>query len=181
MTGAQDISSPAVARRRHAQENPDLNRLWEILDQVKDPEIPVLSLWDLGILQNVEKQGDAVTVTITTTYSGCPAMDMIGDEIRQTLEHAGYTDVNVSQRLSPTWTTDWISSEGRRKLLEYGIAPPAEPGSSKSELMGGKTIVPCPQCNSTRTERVSEFGSTACKALYKCLDCREPFDYFKCI
>ncbi len=158
-----------------------MEQLWEILDQVNDPEIPVLSLWDLGILQNIERQGDAVVVTITTTYSGCPAMDVIGDDIRQALQQAGYANVTVKQRYSPAWTTDWISADGRRKLHAYGIAPPAEASSSKNALLGGKPIVPCPLCGSTRTERVSEFGSTACKALYRCQDCREPFDYFKCI
>jgi ring-1,2-phenylacetyl-CoA epoxidase subunit PaaD len=173
--------SPAVAGRQRAQGSPVLKKIWDILDQVKDPEIPVLSLWDLGILQNVEQQGEAIVVTITTTYSGCPAMDVIGDEIRQSLHAAGYPRVTVRQRLAPAWTTDWISEEGRRKLREYGIAPPAEAGNDKSALRAGKLTVPCPRCASTRTEKVSEFGSTACKALYRCQDCREPFDYFKCI
>jgi len=158
-----------------------LAQLWDILDQVKDPEIPVLSLWDLGILQRIEQQGDGVLVTITATYSGCPAMDVIGDEIRRVLQQAGYDRVTVKQQLAPAWTTDWISDEGRRKLQEYGIAPPAEASSKKSELLGGKLIVPCPLCDSTHTERVSEFGSTACKALYHCQSCGESFDYFKCI
>jgi ring-1,2-phenylacetyl-CoA epoxidase subunit PaaD len=179
MTAAAEIS-PAMDWRRQAQGNPVLEQAWDILDQVKDPEIPVLSLWDLGILQNIEQQGDGIVVTITTTYSGCPAMDVIGDEIRQSLQQAGYLNVTVRQRLSPAWTTDWISPEGHRKLREYGIAPPAEAGSKRT-LLGGNPIVPCPQCESTRTEKVSEFGSTACKALYRCQDCREPFDYFKCI
>jgi len=108
-------------------------------------------------------------------------MDVIGDEIRQVLEQAGYGRVTVKQQLAPAWTTDWISDEGRRKLREYGIAPPAEVSSNKSELLGGKLIVPCPLCASTYTERVSEFGSTACKALYLCQSCGESFDYFKCI
>jgi len=172
---------PAMTRRRAARGNPDVEPLWEILEQVTDPEIPVLSLSDLGILQNVERQGDGVVVTITTTYSGCPAMDVIGDDIRQVLHQAGYANVTVKQRLFPAWTTDWISAAGRRKLREYGIAPPAEASSSKSALLGAQPIVPCPLCASTRTEKVSEFGSTACKALYRCQDCREPFDYFKCI
>jgi ring-1,2-phenylacetyl-CoA epoxidase subunit PaaD len=141
----------------------------------------VLSLLDLGILQDVELQGEAIIVTITTTYSGCPAMDVIGDEIRQVLRQAGYTNVVVKQRLAPAWTTDWITEEGRRKLLEYGIAPPAEVSSDKRELLEGKLLIPCPLCGGTRTERVSEFGSTACKAQYRCQDCGEPFDYFKCI
>jgi ring-1,2-phenylacetyl-CoA epoxidase subunit PaaD len=180
MTGSQRFS-PAMTRRRQARGNPGLVQLWDLLDQVMDPEIPVLSLWDLGVLQDVEKLGDAVTVTITTTYSGCPAMDMIGAGIRQVLAQAGYPNVTVKQQLAPAWTTDWISAEGRRKLREFGIAPPAEASHSKRELLGGKLLVPCPRCDSTRTERVSEFGSTACKALYQCQNCREPFDYFKCI
>ncbi|HLF29513.1 MAG TPA: 1,2-phenylacetyl-CoA epoxidase subunit PaaD [Xanthomonadales bacterium] len=180
MTTAAAIT-PAATGRRQARGNPALEQLWDLLDQVKDPEIPVLTLWDLGILQDVEQQGDAVVVTITTTYSGCPAMDMIGDDIRQVLQQAGYANVTVRQRLSPAWTTDWISAEGRHKLREFGIAPPVEASGSKSALLGDKPIVPCPLCASTRTERVSEFGSTACKALYRCEDCRESFDYFKCI
>jgi ring-1,2-phenylacetyl-CoA epoxidase subunit PaaD len=180
MNDAPEIS-PAVTRRRQAEGDPALVQLWALLDQVTDPEIPVLSLWDLGILQNVERQDDAVIVTITTTYSGCPAMDVIGDEIRQVLKQAGFANITVKQRYSPAWTTDWISAEGRHKLREYGIAPPAEASGSKSALLGDKPVVPCPLCASTRTERVSEFGSTACKALYQCRDCHEPFDYFKCI
>lgn len=175
------LISPATTRRQEAQGNPDVEPLWDILEQVKDPEIPVLSLWDLGILQNVERHGDGVVVTITTTYSGCPAMDVIGDDIRQVLHQTGYANVTVKRRLSPAWTTDWISVAGRRKLRAYGIAPPAAASGSKSALLGAQPIVPCPLCASTRTEKVSEFGSTACKALYRCQDCREPFDYFKCI
>jgi ring-1,2-phenylacetyl-CoA epoxidase subunit PaaD len=180
MTASASLA-PAARNRRQAQDDGHLQQLWDLLEQVTDPEIPVLSIWDLGILQNVERDGDAVTVTITATYSGCPAMDMIGDEIRQALARAGYPRVSVKRQLAPAWTTDWISAEGRRKLREYGIAPPAEGAQSKRALLGGDPLVPCPQCASTRTERVSEFGSTACKALYRCQDCREPFDYFKCI
>ena len=173
--------NPAIRHRQQAEDDGRLKELWDLLDQVTDPEIPVLSIQDLGILQNVERHGDAVIVTITATYSGCPAMDVIGDEIRQALAQAGYRQVTVKQQLAPTWTTDWLSAEGRRKLREYGIAPPAEGTHRKRALLGANPVVPCPQCESTRTERVSEFGSTACKALYRCLDCREPFDYFKCI
>jgi len=174
-------ASPAAARRDRAGEDPGLAKLWNILDQVKDPEIPVLSIWDLGILQDVEMNDDDVIVTITSTYSGCPAMDVIGDEIRQALAQAGYGNVTVKRCLSPAWTTDWISAEGRRKLLEFGIAPPAEASCARRESAGDGPMVPCPLCGSPRTRRVSEFGSTACKALYQCQDCREPFDYFKCI
>jgi len=170
-----------MTRRRQAVGNPVLASLWSLLDQVKDPEIPVLSLLDLGILQDVEQQGEAIIVTITTTYSGCPAMDVIGDEIRQVLRQAGYANVMVKQQLAPAWTTDWITEEGRRKLREYGIAPPAESSSDKRELLDGKPLIPCPLCGGIHTERVSEFGSTACKAQYRCRDCGEPFDYFKCI
>ena len=173
--------SPACARREEADANPGLARLWDILDQVKDPEIPVVSLWELGILQNVEQHGDAVIVTITPTYSGCPAMDLIGDEIRLVLADAGHANVSVRRHLAPAWTTDWINAEGRRKLRAFGIAPPQEASSNKSDLLPGGPPVPCPRCRSVHTERVSEFGSTACKALYRCLDCSEPFDYFKCI
>ncbi|MDT8319508.1 MAG: 1,2-phenylacetyl-CoA epoxidase subunit PaaD [Xanthomonadales bacterium] len=178
---APEPSPPAVRHRRQAQDDEVLKQLWELLEQVTDPEIPVLSIWDLGILQNIERDGEAVNVTITTTYSGCPAMDMIGDEIRQALARAGYPQVTVKHQLAPAWTTDWISAEGRRKLREYGIAPPTQGTRSKRALRGDDPLVPCPLCASKHTERVSEFGSTACKALYQCQDCREPFDYFKCI
>ena len=153
-----------------------------LLEQVVDPEIPVLTIADMGILKGVDLAPDgAVTVRITPTYSGCPAMDMIAAEVRRTLADAGIESVTVDQVLSPAWTTDWMTDEGREKLRAYGIAPPAK-GAGKRSLMGmDDPEVACPQCGSTQTEKVSEFGSTACKALWRCTACLEPFDYFKCI
>ena len=150
------------------------------LRQVTDPEIPVLTIQDLGIYQGFELEGDKVIVKITPTYTGCPAMDMISVNVKSAMEDAGYTNVEVKLVLSPTWTTDMISEEGLRKLKEYGIAPPVEKTTDKSYLSDTQKIVPCPLCDSKNTEMVSHFGSTACKSLYKCLDCKEPFDYFKC-
>ena len=156
-------------------------KLWQLLEEVSDPEVPVLSILDLGIVRDVVVEHEQVSITITPTYSGCPAMNTIATDIRLRLLAEGYSNVTIHTQLRPAWTTDWISAAGRRKLREYGIAPPAEASSSKSALLGAQPIVPCPLCASTRTEKVSEFGSTACKALYRCQDCREPFDYFKCI
>lgn len=146
--------------------------------QVVDPEIPVLTIDDLGILRDVRLDGDTVEVAITPTYSGCPAMHAISMEIETALARAGIAPARVRLVLSPAWTTDWLSEAGRRKLLAYGIAPPP-PGSGRRALFG-ESRVACPLCGSTRTETISEFGSTACKSLQRCLDCREPFDAFKC-
>jgi ring-1,2-phenylacetyl-CoA epoxidase subunit PaaD len=159
----------------------ELDRLEALLDQVTDPEIPVISIRELGILRDISLDGDQVTVTVTTTYSGCPAMSTIKADIRQTLSAAGYEDVQVKQSLSPAWTTDWMTIEGREKLREYGIAPPQKSGEGHCAVISPGTAVACPQCGSEDTECISEFGSTACKALYRCLACAEPFDYFKCL
>lgn len=155
------------------------NDIGSILALVKDPEIPVLSIADLGIIRRIEKGEDGhLVVVITPTYSGCPATEVIEADIASMLKLHGISDFDIRTEISPAWTTDWITAEGRRKLAEYGIAPPAN--KSKAALLGHEKVV-CPQCQSSRTERVSEFGSTACKAQYKCLDCLEPFDYFKCV
>ena len=159
----------------------EIERLEALLEQVTDPEIPVVSIRDLGILREISVDGDQVTVTITTTYSGCPAMSEIKSDIRQTLSEAGYTEVQVKQSLSPAWTTDWMTPEGREKLREYGIAPPQKSAEGLCAVASPGTAVACPQCGSNNTECISEFGSTACKALYRCQDCKEPFDYFKCL
>jgi len=159
----------------------DRIQLIEILKGVSDPEIPVLTIEDLGILRDATIDADGkVTVQITPTYTGCPAMDMIRVNVRAALQEHGIDNVEVIQSLNPIWTTDWITEDGKRKLKEYGIAPPVEQTTDKSFINGEKKIVPCPQCESKNTELVSLFGSTACKAFYKCLDCKEPFDYFKC-
>lgn len=156
--------------------------IWRILETVKDPEVPVLSILDLGIVRGVEEQEDSVVVTITPTYSGCPAMDVIGMQIRLALAEAGYKKVQLKQVLSPAWTTDWMSEAGKEKLRAFGIAPPQYQVKSMAglDLFEEEKSVPCPHCGSHHTHRVSEFGSTACKSLYKCDACMEPFDYFKC-
>jgi ring-1,2-phenylacetyl-CoA epoxidase subunit PaaD len=150
-----------------------------LLEEVKDPEIPVISIRDLGVLRGIELNGETVEVTITPTYSGCPAMDVMQFGVEKALRKAGIADFKVKQVLSPAWTTDWISAEGRKRLLEYGIAPP--PHSSDIRALKGKSpAVACPQCGSTDTRLLSQFASTACKALYQCNSCKEPFDLFKC-
>jgi ring-1,2-phenylacetyl-CoA epoxidase subunit PaaD len=153
-------------------------RAWAAAAEVVDPEIPVLTIADLGVLREVDLNDGRVEVTITPTYSGCPAMNMIAVEIELALERAGFRDPRVRTVLSPAWTTDWMSEEGRRKLREYGIAPP--PASNFRRALFGAEQVVCPQCGSRDTEVLSEFGSTSCKALWRCNSCREPFDYFKC-
>lgn len=152
-----------------------------ILRQVSDPEIPVLTLEDMGIIRGVEHDGsENVTVIITPTYSGCPAMDTIEDDIKKVLHEAGLIP-KVKTILDPPWTTDWMSEDGKKKLEEYGIAPPQKGTANKRALFGKNPEVRCPHCKSMNTEMVSQFGSTPCKSLYRCKDCLEPFDYFKCI
>jgi ring-1,2-phenylacetyl-CoA epoxidase subunit PaaD len=155
-------------------------RAWAAAASVVDPEVPVLTIEDLGVLRDVAIADDGtVEVSITPTYSGCPAMTVITLEVELALERAGIADARVKTVLSPAWTTDWMSQDGRRKLMDYGIAPPA-PKASRRALFGVETIA-CPQCGSADTEKLAEFGSTACKALWRCQSCREPFDHFKCI
>lgn len=153
-------------------------RAWDAAASVVDPEIPVVTIADLGVLRDVIVAGDHVEVAITPTYSGCPAMNMIALEIEVALERAGFGRPKVRTVLSPAWTTDWMSEEGRRKLRTYGIAPP-QASNSRRALFGEQSVA-CPQCGSDKTELLSEFGSTSCKALWRCTACREPFDYFKC-
>jgi len=156
-------------------------KAWDIAATVVDPEIPVLSIADLGILRKVDVAGGEVTVTITPTYSGCPAMDAIRDDLYKAFEKEGYGDVHVDLVLAPAWTTDWMTEAGKAKLQEYGIAPPS--GNSRAGGHSGpirlSLAVKCPQCNSLNTRELTRFGSTSCKALYVCQDCKEPFDYFK--
>jgi ring-1,2-phenylacetyl-CoA epoxidase subunit PaaD len=153
-------------------------RAWDAAAQVVDPEIPVLTIADLGVLRDVAVHDGRVEVAITPTYSGCPAMNMIALEIELALEREGIARPVIRTVLSPAWTTDWMSDDGRRKLREYGIAPPVN-GSGRRALFGEQEVA-CPQCGSANTELLSEFGSTSCKALWRCKSCREPFDYFKC-
>lgn len=159
-----------------------INTARRLLDAVCDPEIPVLTIADLGILRAVQwsEADDMLEVVITPTYSGCPAMNTIEHNIRVVLEDGGFDHVKITTVLSPAWTTDWLSESGRQKLEQFGIAPPAEASLDKKALLGEQRAVRCPHCKSTNTQMVSQFGSTACKALFKCLDCLEPFDYFKC-
>lgn len=157
-------------------------RLWDILDDVKDPEIPVLSLVDLGVVRKATLGSDGNPhIVITPTYSGCPAMQVMEDDICVRLQMAGYKGITIETVLSPAWTTDWITAKGRKQLQEYGIAPPEQATSDKNALLGHPKQVTCPNCKSRDTAMLSQFGSTPCKALYKCNDCLEPFDYFKCI
>lgn len=154
--------------------------VWAWLDNVKDPEVPVLSVRDLGIIRAVNISGDGVaTVTITPTYSGCPAMDVIGMNIRMALAGRGFKEVRIEMQLSPAWTTDWMSEDGKRKLKEYGIAPPARVAGILALFEEEKSVT-CPRCDATDTRLVSNHGSTACKALYQCNSCQEPFEHFKC-
>lgn len=155
--------------------------IWKWLEEVTDPEVPVLTIVDLGVVRAVEVKDEKVEVIITPTYSGCPAMDVIGQNIRQTLANKGVKNPKVTLVLSPAWTTDWMSAQGKEKLKAYGIAPPMEESADKMVLFSTPKPVPCPRCNSTHTKLVSQFGSTACKALHQCKDCLEPFDYFKCL
>jgi ring-1,2-phenylacetyl-CoA epoxidase subunit PaaD len=156
-----------------------LARASAVLEGVADPELPFLTLSDMGILRGVRVTADAIEVSITPTYSGCPAMDVIALDITTALAKAGFDNVRINRVLSPAWTTDWLTSAARDKLRANGIAPP-ERAQGKRALFA-ETEVACPTCRSKSTERVSEFGSTPCKAHYRCLSCREPFQYFKCI
>jgi ring-1,2-phenylacetyl-CoA epoxidase subunit PaaD len=155
--------------------------LWHLLEAVKDPEVPVLSVIDLGIIRNVQitAAGQAV-ITITPTYSGCPAMDAISMDIRLKLLEHGIRNIRIQQQLSPAWTTDWMTESGKQKLKAYGIAPPNPKQQFCSTELFAEEAVQCPRCQSYQTELVSQFGSTACKSMYRCRSCREAFDHFKC-
>ncbi len=160
--------------------NEKTQKVWSLISEVPDPEIPVLTLTDLGIVKKVEMDGDDVNVTITPTYIGCPAMKVFEDDIVKALNDGGFANVKVDIQLTPAWTTDWMTEEGRNKLKEYGISPPVGT-SDKTSLQFESKMIQCPQCDSMNTEMISQFGSTPCKSLYKCEDCKETFDYFKCI
>lgn len=154
--------------------------LLPVLEGVSDPEIPVLSIMDMGVVREAVEVDGVVKVKITPTYSGCPAMDVIGDDIVSAFAKAGKT-AKIQLVLAPAWTTDWITSRGRKALEAYGIAAPLSAEADKEALLGNKKLVKCTNCGSTETHLVSQFGSTACKALFKCDECQEPFDYFKCL
>ena len=151
-----------------------------MLKEVNDPEVPVLSILDLGIVRHVSIENNEPKIIITPTYSGCPAMDVISMDIRLKLIERGYRNVIIQQQLSPAWTTDWMTAEGKEKLKAFGIAPPNSKGQFCTSEMFREEAIECPHCNSYHTEVISQFSSTACKAMYRCLDCREAFDYFKC-
>jgi ring-1,2-phenylacetyl-CoA epoxidase subunit PaaD len=155
-------------------------QLWHILEEVKDPEVPVLSILDLGIVRNLSYNDGNINIIITPTYSGCPAMDTISMDIRLKLIEKGYRRVSIQQQLSPAWTTDWMTEEGKQKLKAFGIAPPNPKQQFCTSEMFREEAVQCPHCNAYHTELISQFSSTACKAMYRCLDCKEAFDYFKC-
>lgn len=171
------MSLAAVPRDRRIDE------AWAVLDGVPDPEVPAVSVRDLGIVRDVRLADDGIEVVLTPTYSGCPATEVIEQSVREAIVAAGLGPVAVTLQRAPAWTTDWISEDGRRKLRDYGIAPPAHLADGAVPIRIVRrtppAVIPCPRCASERTERLSQFGSTACKALYRCVACREPFEYFK--
>jgi len=150
------------------------------LETVPDPEIPVISVLDLGVVRKVEVSGKNVSINLTPTYTGCPAMDMMAVDIKKAVDTLGY-NTTVNLVITEAWSTDWISAAGRKKMEDYGIAAPLDESMDKRALLDGERIVKCTRCQSTNTKMISQFGSTACKALFQCDDCLEPFDYFKCL
>jgi len=169
---AQTVGAPAPVSARE-------RGVWQALARVPDPEIPILSVVDLGIVRFVRWVGESLHVGITPTYSGCPATEVIRGSIRAALDKAGYGGAVLQEILAPPWSSDWLTAQGRAKLLEFGIAPPAAAVTNLRRLL--RTTIACPRCGSRSTTQVSEFGSTPCKAHYRCDSCLEPFDYFKCI
>lgn len=178
---ANDTRQAATPMATTAETTVETDRLWLLLESVSDPEIPGLSIHDLGVLRDVAVEGAKATVTITPTYSGCPAMSFIEMNIRDVLLRAGFETIEVETVLTPAWTTDWLTEAGHEKLRALGIAPPVGRATGKAVLFGVDPEVHCPRCGSSNTDQLSRFGSTACKALYRCEACLEPFDYFKCI
>lgn len=168
----------AMQRFSGTVQSPEIHKIWQCLHQISDPELPVVSITDLGMVRGVESYGQGWRVRFTPTYSGCPATEFLLDAIKKTLADAGFAPVVVEIQLNPAWTTDWMNAETKKRLQEYGVAPPQGMACHRHET---PLMVQCPRCGSERTEKISEFGSTACKALYRCLHCLEPFDYFKCI
>ncbi len=156
--------------------------IFKLLSQIPDPEIPVISIIDLGVIRDIQMTDESsITLKITPTYSGCPAMKQIEDDVKKKLIKNGFVNITINTIFSPPWTTDWIPAEAKEKLRLYGIAPPENSTVDKNWLTGKHSVVKCPRCKSSSTKLISQFGSTACKALYQCQDCLEPFDYFKCI
>jgi ring-1,2-phenylacetyl-CoA epoxidase subunit PaaD len=172
-----------VVTRRAAEQTTEHSQAhaWAIAATVTDPEVPVLTIEDLGVLRAVEVDEDRAIVTLTPTYSGCPAMDAMRDDVILALNAAGYAPVEVRMTLAPAWTTDWMTDAGKRKLTEYGIAPPSGRAAVQQGIIRVQLAVKCPRCGSLHTREVARFGSTSCKALFECLDCLEPFDHFKVI
>jgi ring-1,2-phenylacetyl-CoA epoxidase subunit PaaD len=163
---------------------PELDAVWQLLATIPDPEIPVISIVELGIVRAVTQVGSELVVTVTPTYSGCPATRIIATDIRRKLLDAGIAYCRIETRLAPAWTTDWMAPEARERLRLYGIAPPGDRGGARVIDLGGlrrrsAAVVPCPRCGSSNTVELSHFGSTPCKAQFRCTECREPFDYFK--
>ena len=158
-----------------------LELIKKVISEIPDPEIPVISIKELGVLRNIFYEEDSLKVVITPTYSGCPAMDRFQKDIIEKLEVLKVTNYEIKMQFDPAWTTDWITDEAKEKLREYGIAPPAHKTKDKNILLGKKQMVECPRCKTKETELVSQFGSTACKAMYRCISCLEPFEYFKCL
>ncbi|HEC8327962.1 TPA: phenylacetate-CoA oxygenase subunit PaaJ [Providencia rettgeri] len=166
-------------RQQHCElQSPQVHQIWQQLQQIPDPELPALSITDLGMIRNVLPAGQGWKVVFTPTYSGCPATEFLINEIKTVLGDAGFQDINIEVMLTPAWTTDWMNQDAKRRLREFGIAPPQGTSCEHPEHKGA---IRCPRCDSEHTQKISEFGSTACKALYRCTECLEPFDYFKCI
>ena len=158
-----------------------LEDIKKVISEIPDPEIPVISIKELGVLRNVFYEEDCLKVVITPTYSGCPAMDRFQKDIIEKLEYLKVKNYEIKMQFDPAWTTDWITDEAKEKLRDYGIAPPGHKTKDKNILLGNKQRIECPRCKTKETELVSQFGSTACKAMYRCTSCLEPFEYFKCL
>lgn len=160
---------------------PSIDEVWRILNGIPDPEIPVISIVELGVVRDLTIDGKGIKVLITPTYTGCPATNVFEQDITTALTNIGFENIEIKHQYTPAWTTDWLNEESREKLRKYGIAPPNGQTSDKNFLLGKDPKVTCPQCKSKNTKMISQFGSTACKSLYQCNDCLETFDYFKCI
>lgn len=162
--------------------NQSKEHILSLLSAIPDPEIPVITIIELGVIRDIEITDEtSISLKITPTYSGCPAMKQIEDDVRKKLSENGFKNITINTIFSPPWTTDWITPEAKEKLRIYGIAPPEHSTEDKSWLTGKTKTIACPRCKSQNTKLISQFGSTACKALYQCQDCLDPFDYFKCI